>query len=34
MWMQQNIVLSPKNKGYHLITQELLLQLQGLMQLS
>jgi secondary thiamine-phosphate synthase enzyme len=32
MWIQQSIVLSPKRRGYHLITQEVVNQLEGLRQ--
>lgn len=28
MWIQQSIILSPKNRGYHLITDEVISQLE------
>lgn len=34
MWMQQSIVLSPKSRGYHLITDEVNSQLKGLRQVK
>ncbi len=34
MWTQQRITLSPKARGYHLITDEVLAQLNGLEQIS
>ncbi|WP_339720818.1 secondary thiamine-phosphate synthase enzyme YjbQ [uncultured Paraglaciecola sp.] len=30
MWIQQAIILSPKSRGYHLITDEVISQLEGL----
>ena len=30
MWMQQSIILSPKTRGYHLVTEEVSAQLEGL----
>ncbi|MEP1448698.1 MAG: secondary thiamine-phosphate synthase enzyme YjbQ [Paraglaciecola sp.] len=30
MWMQQSIILSPKTRGYHLVTDEVSAQLKGL----
>jgi secondary thiamine-phosphate synthase enzyme len=34
MWKQQAIVLSPKSRGYHLITDEVVNQLEGLRQVK
>jgi secondary thiamine-phosphate synthase enzyme len=34
MWIQQPIVLSPKNRGYHLITDEVINQLKDLKQVK
>jgi secondary thiamine-phosphate synthase enzyme len=34
MWLQQSIVLSPKSRGYHLITDEVVNQLEGLGQVK
>jgi len=34
MWIQQSIVLSPKSRGYHLITDEVIDQLKDLRQLK
>jgi secondary thiamine-phosphate synthase enzyme len=34
MWIQQSIVLSPKRRGYHLITEEVVSQLEGLRQIK
>lgn len=34
MWIQQSIVLSPKSRGYHLITDEVLSQLESLRQVN
>lgn len=34
MWVQQPIILSPKSRGYHLITDEVLSQLEGLKQIN
>ncbi|PKG97756.1 secondary thiamine-phosphate synthase enzyme YjbQ [Paraglaciecola sp. MB-3u-78] len=34
MWTQQSIVLSPKSRGYHLITDEVVNQLEGLRQVK
>lgn len=34
MWIQQSIVLSPKSRGYHLITDEVLNQLESLRQVE
>jgi secondary thiamine-phosphate synthase enzyme len=34
MWLQQSIVLSPKSRGYHLITDEVVNQLEGLRQVK
>jgi len=34
MWIQQSIVLSPKSRGYHLITDEVIDQLEDLRQLK
>jgi secondary thiamine-phosphate synthase enzyme len=34
MWIQQSIVLCPKSRGYHLITDELVNQLEGLEQVK
>ncbi len=32
MWKQQSLVLSPKTRGYHLVTDEIVAQLQDLKQ--
>jgi secondary thiamine-phosphate synthase enzyme len=34
MWMQQTIILSPKGRGYHLITDEVISQLNGLRKIK
>lgn len=34
MWIQQSIVLSPKSRGYHLITDEVINQLESLGQIN
>ena len=34
MWIQQSVVLSPKSRGYHLITDEVIDQLKDLRQLK
>jgi secondary thiamine-phosphate synthase enzyme len=34
MWIQESIVLSPKTRGYHLITNEVVDQLDGLRQVK
>ena len=34
MWIQQAIVLSPKSRGYHLITDEVINQLESLRQIK
>tara|TARA_R110002153_G_scaffold27084_5_gene84284 strand:+ start:16469 stop:16888 length:420 start_codon:yes stop_codon:yes gene_type:complete len=34
MWIQKSIVLSPKSRGYHLITNEVIDQLEGLRQVK
>lgn len=34
MWIQQAIVLSPKSRGYHLITDEVINQLKSLRQIK
>jgi secondary thiamine-phosphate synthase enzyme len=34
MWIQQSIILSPKSRGYHLITDEVTCQLEGLRKVN
>ena len=34
MWIQESVILSPKIRGYHLITDELLSQLESLKQVK
>jgi len=34
MWLQHSIVLSPKSRGYHLITEEVIGQLEALKQVK